>query len=254
MAYLQHGALTGGNDMIALERDGGLRSGLNEHFQWRHLGRGIAGFVATAYFAGTWSLARLPAWIYAPGLVSVAIMCVMGFRRSRAAGAGRLLAAASWVLAPMLAGFAYYMLTRIAGGSEGHGTPGWYMNILAPACAVPLAVGMMAMCRRRLGAWLAAAIWLWMVAFIVVSLWMHVALYAGVAVKDMQTRQMAFPDGWPSLLDAGRMHSALTVFGWPTIAIACLAAGTLLALASAPGVWRLSANPTNNGATGTHAA
>jgi hypothetical protein len=243
--YLQHGALTGGNDMIALARDGGLLAGLEERFAWRHLGRGIAGFIVTAYFAGTWTLVRLPVWAYLPGLAAVAIMCTMAFRGRRTAGSAGLMMAALWVVAPMLAGFAYYMLVRIAGGSEGHGTPGWYMHILAPACAVPLALGMMALGRQRLGAWLARAMWMWMVAFAVVALWMHAALYAGVAIKDMQTRTLACPDGWGSVLDIAQINTSLRVFGWPTAAMACLAAGTLLALATGWRLLRFSANPTD---------
>jgi hypothetical protein len=253
-AYLQHGALTGGNDMIVLERDGGLLAGLKERFTWQHLGRGVAGFIVTAYFAGTWTLARLPIWIYMPGLMAVGLLCVMGFRRWQTARASRLLMAALWVIVPMLAGFAYYMLVRIAGGSEGHGTPGWYMNILAPACAVPLALGMIALSRRHRGAWIARAMWLWMVAFVAITLWMHAALYAGVAVKDMETRTLACPDGWGSLLDVGKIRTGLSVFGWPVAGMACLAAGTLLALSATWRAWRFPPTLTDDAAPGTRAA
>ena len=244
-AYLQHGVATGSNDVIVLDRDGGLLAGLERHFAWQYVGRGVAAFVATWYFAGTWTLARLPIWMYAPGLAALAIMCAFASRSWRVSGPRRLMSALIWVAAPLLVAFGYYLLVRIAGGSEGHGTPGWYMNILAPACALPLALGMIALGRRRLGAWLARAMWLWMVAFVVIAFWMHAALYAGVAIKDMQTRQLTCPDGWSALLDVALIRTNLMVLGWPTAAMACLAAGTLLALAAGWRLLRISANPTD---------
>ncbi len=241
-AFLQHGALTGSNDLIALDREGGLIAGLKEHFAWRHVGRGIAAFIVTGYFGGTWTLARLPEWMYAPGLVAIALMCVAAVRTRRDAQFNRLLAAMVWVLLPMLGGFAYYMLVRIAEGTEGHGTPGWYVSILAPACAVPLGAGMIAIAGWRRALWIAPALWVWMVAFVVASFWLHAALYAGVAVKDMQTRHLACPDGWLSLLDLAAIQRGLSAFGWPVASLACLCTGTLMAAIAWPPMWRKSAN------------
>ena len=229
-AYLESGTLIGNNDLIALDREGGLISGLREHFAWRHVGRGIAAFIVTGYFGGTWTLARLPEWMYAPGLITIALMCVAALRAPRDPRVTRLLTAILWVLLPMLGGMAYHLLSRIAEGTEGHGTPGWYMSILAPACAVPLGAGMIAVAGWRRARWLAPALWVWMVAFVVATFWLHAALYAGVAVKDMQTRHIACPGGWMSLLDVAEIHRGLAVFGWPTASAACLGAGTLMAL------------------------
>jgi len=229
VAYAQHGVLSGSNDLIALDRKGGLIAGLEQHFAWRHVGRGAAGFIVTGYFGGTWTLARLPEWMYAPGLIAIALMCVTALRMRRDARLNRLLASMLWMLLPMLGGMAYHLLSRIAEGTEGHGTPGWYMSILAPACAVPLGAGMIAIAGWRRATWLAPAIWIWMVAFVVAAFWLHAALYAGVAVKDMQTRHIACPDGWLSLLDVVEIRRGLAVFGWPVASMACLGAGTLLA-------------------------
>lgn len=233
VAYLQHGAFTGSNDVIALEQNGGLLAGLRAHFDWQHLARSVAGFVATWYFGGTWTLARLPIWMYVPGLAAIAMMCAVAVRWLRVPGARPLTTAALWVIAPLLGAFACYMLVRIAGGSQGHGTPGWYMNILAPACAVPLGAGLIAVARWPRVPWLAMAMWAWMVSFVLASFWMHAALYAGVAVKDMETRQLSCPDGWSSLLDVAEIHSRLSVFGWPTASLICVGGGALLALLAA---------------------
>ena len=241
-SYLESGTLIGNNDLIALDRDGGLIAGLEQHFAWRHVGRGVAAFIVTGYFGGTWSLARLPEWMYAPGLIAIALMCVTALRMRRDARLNRLLAPMLWMLLPMLGGMAYHLLSRIAEGTQGHGTPGWYMSILAPACAVPLGAGMIAIAGWRRAAWLAPAIWTWMVAFIVAAFWLHAALYAGVAVKDMQTRHIACPDGWLSLLDVAEIHARLAVFGWPAASVACLGAGTLLAAMAWRPMWRKSAN------------
>lgn len=242
VAYAQHGVLTGSNDLIALDRQGGLLAGLKENFAWRHVGRGVAAFIVTGYFGGTWTLARLPEWMYAPGLIAIALMCVTALRMRRDARLNRLLAPMLWMLLPMLGGMAYHLLSRIAEGTRGHGTPGWYMSILAPACAVPLGAGMIAIAGWRRAAWIAPALWLWMVAFVGASFWLHAALYAGVAVKDMQTRHIACPDGWLSLLDVAEIHARLAVFGWPIASMACLGAGTLMAAMAWPPMWRKTAH------------
>lgn len=230
IAYTQHGVLSGSHDLIMLDREGGLLAGLKEHFAWRHVGRGIAAFIVTGYFAGTWTLARLPELMYAPGLVAIGLMCVAALRARRDPGVGRLVAAMLWVLLPTLGGFAYHLLSRIAGGTQGHGTSGWYVSILAPACAVPMAAGMIAIAGWRRAAWVAPLLWALMMAFLVAAFWLHAALFAGVAVKDMNTRHLACPDGWLSLLDVVEIHSRLAVFGWPSASVMCLCAGTLLAL------------------------
>ncbi len=180
--------------------------------------------------------------MYAPGLIAIALMCVTALRMRRDARLNRLLAPMLWMLLPMLGGLAYHLLSRIAEGTQGHGTPGWYMSILAPACAVPLGAGMIAIAGWRRAAWLAPSMWIWMVAFVVAAFWLHAALYAGVAVKDMQTRHIACPDGWLSLLDVAEIHRGLAVFGWPIASMACLAAGTLLAVMAGPRLWRKSAH------------
>lgn len=233
IAYMRHGALTGSNDLIALSREGGLLDGLREHFEWRYVARGIAAFIVTGYFGGTWTLARLPEWMYAPGLIALAVMCVAMLRGTRDGAISRLVATMLWLLVPLLGGLGYHLLSRIAGGMEGHGTPGWYISILAPACAVPLAAGMIAISRRSRFWWLAIVMWTWMVAFTAAAFWMHAALYAGVAVKDMQTRHLSCPDGWVSLCRAGEIHSRLSVYGWPTPSFLCLGAGAILALLAA---------------------
>lgn len=234
-AYMRHGALSGSHDLISLDRGGGLLAGLREHFAWQHVARGVAAFVVTAYFAGTWTLARLPEWLYAPGLLALALLCIAALRTPRDAGIRRVMAAMLWVLLPMLAGFGYYLLSRIAGGSGGHGAPGWYVSILAPACAVPLAVGMIAVMRWPRAAWLGPAMWLWMIGFAAISYWLHAALYAGLAVKDMETRHLVCPDGWLSLLDVASMRESLATFGWPAASALCMAVGMLLALVAMPG-------------------
>lgn len=242
-ALASHGALSGSHDVIALDREGGIAAGLNEHFAWRHVGRGIAAFLVTAYFAGTWTLARLPIWMYVPGAVALAALCVAALRAPRAQGVGRLMAVALWVVVPMIAGLGYYLLIRIAQGTEGHGAPGWYVSMLAPACAVPLGIGLLALMRSPHAAPAATAIWLWAVTFVLVAFWMHAALYAGVAVKDMETRHLSFPDGWTSLLHLGDIHGGLAVFGWPAASLTCLGAGTLLALMAISRLTRGSRNP-----------
>jgi hypothetical protein len=212
-------------------------------------GRGIAAFLVTAYFAGTWTLARLPEWLYAPGLLAVGVLCITALRAPREARVGRLMAVALWITLPMLAALGYYLLVRIAQGTGGHGAPGWYMNILAPACAVPLGIGLVAIMRLPRAAWAVMVIWLWAVIFVTLAFWMHAALYAGVAVKNMETRHLACPDGWSSLLHVVEIHGHIAIFGWPTASLLCLGAGTLLSLMAMPGWIRTS--PESTTASGT---
>lgn len=248
-ALTNHGVLSGSHDLITLDQEGGMLAGLKENFAWPHLGRGIAAFLVTAYFAGTWTLARLPEWLYAPGLLAIGVLCITALRAPREARVGRLMAVALWITLPMLAALGYYLLVRIAQGTGGHGAPGWYMNILAPACAVPLGIGLVAIMRLPRAAWAVMVIWLWAVIFVTLAFWMHAALYAGVAVKNMETRHLACPDGWSSLLHVVEIHGHIAIFGWPTASLLCLGAGTLLSLMAMPGWIRTS--PESTTASGT---
>ena len=63
--------LTSGSvpEFATVSNHGGMASDLREKFGLMVFARGIAALLGSWYYAGTWSLARLPLSLYAPGLV-----------------------------------------------------------------------------------------------------------------------------------------------------------------------------------------
>ena len=151
-----------------------------------------------------------------------------------------------WLTMPLLAGLFYHVLVVIALASNG--TPGWYLNILAPFLAFAMGLGIERISRKKLGrAFLRGAL-IYAVAFLIIVMWSQVALFSGCAIKN-NAKLYQF-DGQLFCLDRlSEIAHRLSIIGWPNLSIVALGGGLLCivsALSCSPLTARIREWPTQS--------
>lgn len=234
----QHGVTLGSDEMIHLKNAGGLLSNLVQNFSLQMWVRGHAAFVTTFAWSGTWSLARPPYIFLVPmtGMVlffSAAYMIAL--RRFRITTAAWLPA---WLCLPVLAGFSYHVLLRIALTGEGRGTSGYYLHFLAAPLAVALGIGLACSWHRRgfrVAAVLSAC---YSLGFLLALSWAQLLLFSGILFKSGMNKFYQFPETMPPLLGLPEAFHRLKVIAFPGVGITIWLLGAVLIAAGLTGIWK----------------
>jgi hypothetical protein len=222
---LSTGVFTGGAEQIELARQGGLIRGLAENFNVFGLVRGFAAIVASATWAGTYSLARFHEIFLAP--IAVLFLAplfayVPGIYRTRF---GDFRWAPVFIVSMFVAGLVHHVLVALALTGIGTNTPGWYLHILTGPMGFIYSLGLLWLLRFGAIRVLFPAFALYSVGFFAAVSWVQIAMYAGCAVKAGSVKYYAFPEGASCLLDVGRLARNLSLIAEPYIGIPLLFGG-----------------------------
>jgi hypothetical protein len=220
-------SVTGGAELMNLDAQGGLLPNLQQKFAIRYFARGFVALLATAYYTSTWSLARLPEWLYIPGLALLFVIGIGVCRRLRQSELSAPDWAPVWLAAPIVGGFLYFILARIALTESGNNIGGWYFNILAPAITVLFGFGLQDAISRQWTRWLAAVLGAYAALFFIAGQWAQTTLYAGCAIKTAENKYYVFPDAYFCFNRMSDASSHLSVIGWPGAAATCFLIGLL---------------------------
>jgi hypothetical protein len=214
---LTFGEITGGDEAIRLAQAGGLFKGLTQRFSFFAMARGLITIPVTWAWIGTWSVARVPAYLQLPFVVLVfwtVSEFLVQLRR-------RPLRDINWLTLFMTlgicGGLVHRILQGIAIGANGE-QGGWYLHILMPWTALALGVGVSAILRRPLARALLLFLTAYAVVFHAIVLWSEVALFSGCATKGTDKLfHFSTPayclDRLPLVVDR------LGILGWPGIAV-----------------------------------
>jgi hypothetical protein len=130
-----------------------------------------------------------------------------------------------WLSAPMIGGLIYHLVLSL--GSWGaSNTPGWYLNILAPAIAITFAHGMKQIEQQPVSRWILKGLLLGAILYLVVSTWSRMALYAGCMSPDLLgvchfSNSLACFSHFPAVM------ARLGVMGWPMLGAAGFVCGLI---------------------------
>jgi Predicted membrane protein (DUF2142) len=228
--YQATGDLTGGQDFVQLKAQGGLMAGLAHNASPVALLRGIAAFVATFAWTGTWSLARPPElFILGPVLLVGLGLWNWGRSLREAEPAETVMDwAPAFLTAPLVLSLLYHVLAFVALTGRGASTPGYYLHVLAAPLGLAFALGWRGGLMQRLlfgyTAGFTLAVWA-----------LQLSLFSGCAAKLGADPHYSFT-GAACFLD-GRQ---LAVLGEPVPALLCALAalGLLLYAAILAQPWR----------------
>lgn len=226
--WFRYGVPLGSNEMIALHSAGGLLEGLKRHFSALAWLRGHAAFVTTLGWSGTWSLAR-PPYIYLAPMAFIAILVagsyILAIRRSEMTNTTWLPA---WVILPVLLGFSYHVLVRIALTGEGRGTSGYYLHFMVAPLAVSLGIGFGAAWYRKSFRIIASILFLYALVFSAAISWAQVLLFSGMSFKAGNSKFYQFPDTLPPFLGLADALDRLEAIAFPNIGVVTWILGGIL--------------------------
>ena len=225
--FLAFNSITGGAELINLDAQGGLLPNLQQKFAIRYFARGVIALLASGYYTGTWSLTRLPELLYVPGLLLLAVIAVRSYQQLRHLPVSEPEWGPLWMAAPVLGGFLYFILARIALSGSGNDLAGWYFNVLAPVLAVLIGLSLMGPPAGRTAGWIVRLLAAYALAFFVAGQWAQTTLYAGCAVKTAESKYYVFPDSAFCLTRLSPLATNLAVVGWPRLAAVCFVAAML---------------------------
>lgn len=224
------GDLTGGQDFVQLKAQGGLMAGLARNASPLAVARGLAAFVATFAWTGTWSLARPPEY-FLVGPVLLVGLCLWNWGRSLSY-ADRVEAVMDWAPAflalPLVLSLLYHVLVFIALTGRGASTPGYYLHVLAAPLGLAFALGWYGGLMQRL-------LFGYTFGFTLAVWALQLSLFSGCAAKLGADPHYSFA-GAACFLD-GRQ---LAVLGEPVPALLCALAalGLLIYAAAVAQPWR----------------
>lgn len=224
--FVAYGSPTGSNDAIVLEQHGGLGANLLRNFSVYTLIHDVIGIAVSWSWAGSWSLAHVSPVLQVPLLLISCWIAANYFLSAKSYNLGNPIWLPVWLFALIVGGLFYHELVIIAEGISG--TPGWYLNILAPFLALAMGYGVERISRSAARLLLVPAL-AYTMSFLLVVLWSQMALFAGCAVKN-DDKLYQFPSDWLCLDRVSEVTTHLTVFGWPLLAVLSIGSGFLCLL------------------------
>lgn len=168
-------------------------------------------------WAGTWSLARLPAFFHFP-LLALAILVVIAYLRQLKL---RTLTDMAWLPVWVFCFFAFGLIWHVVVGValNGNGaTPGWYLHILMPWVAPALGMGISSILQHRQARQLLLVLLLYAVLYQIMVFWAQLALFTGCATKG-DDKYYAFSGHFFCLDQTSLLMDRVAVLGYPGLAV-----------------------------------
>ena len=219
------GAVTGSGEIVVLNQQGGLWANLVPRFTILKLLAGVEQIVSSWSWAGSASLVVPPPAFMLPITMLSLWLAYRYLQAVRRAPLSDTIWLPLWLAAPLLAGLLYHVLIVIARGSGG--TPGWYLNILAPVFVFAAVKGWERSQHSAASRWLIRLLIVYASLFLFVVLWLQMALFAGCAGIGADATYV-FPGSTLCLEQFPEILRRLDVFAYPTLALVCAAGAALL--------------------------
>jgi len=124
-----------GIEAFQLAQQGGLLNGLKEHFDFFTFLRGLIVPFATFFWAGTWSLVRMPLLSYMPLFVAAAWLIKAYIFVPKEYKVDRITTFLIPSFFLMYLGLAWHVMIMIGLNGVVATSPGWYLHILMPLIA-----------------------------------------------------------------------------------------------------------------------
>jgi hypothetical protein len=230
------GELIGSNEAILLAHHGGLLADLKENFSLYGFVRGLINPFVTYSWAGTWSLARLPAFLYFPLLTLVLWIFIAYLRQLKYRPLSDPKWLPVWVFVFFMGGLYWHALVGLAlNGNEA--TPGWYLHILMPWVAPAIGVGMVAIFQHHKARLLLIVLLLYAVLYHIMALWSQFALFTGCASKGLD-KYYVFSNNFFCLGQVSLLMDRASVLGYPALAVFGFVGGVIAYLWLLMQVWK----------------
>ena len=233
--FMEFGTLTGSNDSIHLANQGGFLANIKQNFSPYAVIRSLVVIPVTYSWAGTWSLARLPALLHMPLLGLVAWSLGAFVLKLKHRPLTDLAWLPVWLFGVFFVGLLSHIFISVAINGNGN-TPGWYLHILMPWVAPAFGVGLYSLLQNSRTKPFLIGLLLYAALFQLMALWSQFALFTGCATKG-DDKHYAFSGDAFCLDQVPILMDRLSVLGWPALAVVGFGGG-LIGVLLLMWVWR----------------
>lgn len=224
--YIIAGDLGLGFEAFQLAQRGGLLNGLKEHFDFFTFLRGLIVPFVTFFWAGSWSLVRMPLLSYVPLFVSAAWLIKTYFFLPKEYKVYRIatLLIPSFFL--MYLGLAWHIMIMI--GLNGVATsPGWYFHILMPLIAPLIGIAFSSIIKNTSRGRLFISLLIYSFLFQLSAILLHAILFGAGAYKAFN-KSFLFNQNIYTLDGIFKIYHNLTVISFPNLSFLSFSIGFLI--------------------------
>jgi hypothetical protein len=125
----------------------------------------------------------------------------------------------AWLTVPVLLGFSYHVLVRIALSGEGRGTSGYYLHAMVAPMAVALGISLSTMWPNKGFRRITSILFLYAIVFSIGMSWAQVLLFSGIFFKAGNSKFYQFPHTLPPFLGLADAIDRLKAIAFPNLAI-----------------------------------
>jgi hypothetical protein len=215
-----------GIEAFQLAQQGGLLNGLKEHFDFFTFVRGLVVPFVTFFWAGTWSLVRMPLVSYLPLFIAAAwlIMTYIFLSKEHKVYKITTLLIPSFFL--MYLGLAWHVMIMI--GLNGVATsPGWYFHILMPLIAPLIGIASSSIIRNTFRGRLFISLLIYSFLFQLSAILLHAILFGAGAYKGFN-KSFLFNQNIYTLDGIFKIYHNLTVISFPSLSFLSFSIGFLI--------------------------
>jgi hypothetical protein len=218
--------LSMGTESVELNQKGGLLNGLNSHFSISSLLRGIVVPLVTFFWAGTWSLVRLPFILYIP-LFFAALLIIFGFYRSTKNEIQKVISTlAIFIFSLIYLGLIWHVLVTMALGSVAT-SPGWYFHILMPFFLPLISLACSFLIQTKKLKIIFGFLITLCGLFHLIAIWSNLSLFSGCSFKG-ESKYFIFPNHTMCLDNISFVLNNLNILGYGYWGLLCFSFGILL--------------------------
>jgi hypothetical protein len=227
---LDSGSLVGSNDVIMLDRQGGLLKGLSENFSPLMAIRGLGATAMTFLWVGTWSAILPPRMTEIPLAILVVVVavgwigCAARTKRISSLDVIAALTLALFISALLRQTLVYIALLAVYSGSA------WYLHSLAPLLAPMVARGLAEAAMWRRARLLVSALMIYPLLFLPFATALELLHFAGCLDQPAGDPHVGLTAVAACAALPRELLSNLAVLGNPALAIPLFGAGWMAML------------------------
>lgn len=228
--YLMLGDPGLGFESFKLAQQGGLVNGLKEHFDFVGFIRGLIVPFITFFWAGTWSLVRMPLVSYFPLFIAAAwlMKSYVSLSKEYKVDKVTLLLAPAFLL--MYFGLVWHVMIMMGLNSVAT-SPGWYFHILMPLIAPLIGVAYSSIIKNTLKAKLFTSLLIYSFLFHLSAILLHALLFGSGASKG-HNKSFIFNQNVCTLDGISEIYNNLSVISFPNLSFLSFVIGFSLLVLS----------------------
>jgi len=235
--WYHHGVILGSDEMIHLKNTGGLLTNLYSNFSFSAWLRGHAAAITTFAWSGTWSFARPPyIFLFAMSLMVIFLIYIYLYKL-RQYKITMIECLPVWFTLPVLAGFGYHVLVRIALIGEGRGTGGYYLHFLVIPLVIALGVGLKNIWNIKSIRILGLILFIYALIFSTIVYFLQIFLFTGMMHISGDSKFYQLSKGVDSLFNILEILSRLDILAFPYLGLSFLIFGLILTALSLRLMW-----------------